>query len=607
MPPPPLTFIDIPHIVDAVFEHISFKELYHCVFVSRAWHNTLIPRLWKDVASFRPVPDPNAKPPASWQIKDVKIIYEYCFQTPESLAALSKYAHHMRGLTCRGYDILPALLKAGISNLLELNFIIAERPPSTTLNFRHRPRLTPDLDGALLLKLVAANPALHALSVENIILYDKREGQALAEFVEALDAFPRINCFYLGGNFLARSWELKTFLLTVLERRLQRIDSSRVKTLEIKHACRFTRSKRGLSSLVGVRHPRSWPGGRWENEKHQLGSPGKSLAVIEHDGMLVVCAPAVVYPMVMTSILRQFPQIQRFYHHDLWNVSSQVFLELPESCRQLKEIDLYLGGVQGKELARLLSDPRVHLSSVHLHAIEMNTFTTGLHPFLFQVVPHFLCDALVTVTLSCSIVALSSALEILAVCSNLHTLSAHHLKVDGSEPEELPIWASTHLRVLNLGLFLKGGQLSDGRNRSQDLPASKAAAARIALQIMGQIGRQTYLQELHLLFNDYYYYNRSVFLELALECPNGNGLEQLGSLSRLEKFSVTGLLHSVGATEIAWMKEYWPRLKSISLPVFVPGTSIPAKHLECKQYMPDYSPWYSNLNVILSNANLRRE
>ncbi|KAF9394082.1 hypothetical protein CPC16_000193 [Podila verticillata] len=81
--------------------------------------------------------------------------------------------------------------------------------------FRHRYRSTPDLDVALLLKLATANSVFHALSVENIMLLDKREAQALVKFGEALDALPRIDCLYLGGNFFFRGWELKVFLLTI--------------------------------------------------------------------------------------------------------------------------------------------------------------------------------------------------------------------------------------------------------------------------------------------------------------------------------------------------------------------------------------------------------
>ncbi|KAI9234133.1 MAG: hypothetical protein BYD32DRAFT_472367 [Podila humilis] len=47
------------------------------------------------------------------------------------------------------------------------------------------------------------------------MLHDKREAQALVKFGEALDALPRIDCLYLGGNFFVRGWELKVFLLTI--------------------------------------------------------------------------------------------------------------------------------------------------------------------------------------------------------------------------------------------------------------------------------------------------------------------------------------------------------------------------------------------------------
>lgn len=106
-----LSIMDIPHIVDSIFDLLPFADLYRCVFVSHAWHNALIARLWQDVVTFRPVPDPTFK---------VKATLEYCFQTPDSRAALSKHAHHVRALTCRGDAILSVLIEAGVIALSNL-------------------------------------------------------------------------------------------------------------------------------------------------------------------------------------------------------------------------------------------------------------------------------------------------------------------------------------------------------------------------------------------------------------------------------------------------------------------------------------------------------
>ncbi|KAF9288919.1 hypothetical protein BGZ74_000818, partial [Mortierella antarctica] len=46
---------------------------------------------------------------------------------PESLPALQKYARHIHAVTCKGARSLLALLEAGCSNLLEVNFVSEEK------------------------------------------------------------------------------------------------------------------------------------------------------------------------------------------------------------------------------------------------------------------------------------------------------------------------------------------------------------------------------------------------------------------------------------------------------------------------------------------------
>ncbi|KAG0019755.1 hypothetical protein BGZ82_011800 [Podila clonocystis] len=588
-PPPTLCPFDIPHIFDAIFENLPFADLHRCIFVDRSWHYALIPRLWQDVITFRP------------DTVDHKtgLPYRNCFDTFESVAALHKHARYIRVLTCRGYATLTLLIIAGISDLVELNFIVNENPevppgvfslrPSEIQAYRQQMRIhaTPYLDLGGLLKVIGANPALRTLSVVNVRLYDRIECKALVEFVAALDEFPRITCLYLGGRFANRNENNDPSLAEVFKRRLDLTNAGEIKKLD------FNRSGLGLASLAPVTNARSWPG-RSSGWKTYLPSPHyDSLAVVEHDGTLLVRVPQVMESRGATlSILRRFPQLR---HLNLGYHDSLTFQELPWRCRNLQEIDFKLDWVPGEALERFLGDPRVQLSSVKLDEIE-NEHYAALRPFLLQTAPHFLRDALVKVTLTSKSVPMSSVFEILAICSHLEALSVPNAVVSGSEPEAPRVWASQCLQVLHLGLFLKGGQLNLGtRNNPHDLPASNAAAQRIAPVLMQQIGKQEDLRDLHLLLNDYHFYNRSVFLELAL--GPANGLGQLAGLSRLEKFAITGLLHRVGATEIAWMKQHWPRLRMIMLPVLEPGQSVHARSSRCKALLPDYTPWYPQLEV----------
>lgn len=188
---------------------------------------------------------------------------------------------------------------------------------------------------------------------------------------------------------------------------------------------------------------------------------------------------------------------------------------------------------------------------------------------------------------------MSSLLELLASCPNLHTLSAW-TTVDGSVPEESPVWAS-QLRLLSLGLYLEGNRNLNGHMNEQNLAISTAAALKLAPSFMHQLGQQTRLLRLRLMFTAGRYYSTSPFLELSVD--GVHGLEQLARLSRLRELTITGFLHNVGPTEIAWMAQHWPGLRSIELPVISPDTLDTAQAPEHESFLPDYTPWFPKLLV----------
>ena len=75
--------------------------------------------------------------------------------------------------------------------------------------------------------------------------------------------------------------------------------------------------------------------------------------------------------------------------------------------------------------------------------------------------------------------------------------------------------------------------------------------------------------DLELRLNDFTMIDDSPFLQMKVGPENG--LDQLGRLRRLESLVSSELLHDVGAAEIAWMSEHWPRLRTIELPVIGPS------------------------------------
>lgn len=229
-------------------------------------------------------------------------------------------------------------------------------------------------------------------------------------------------------------------------------------------------------------------------------------------------------------MLKWLPGLKSFGTNYFWNCSAQVLQELPISCSQLKDISLSLSGVEGKDLARYLGHANLRLSSVRLQNIGERLYASGIRPLLLQPRSHFLCNALVVVKTTYGF-PMSSVLEVLAQCPNLHTLEVPNVLISGSEPEVIPFWASQKFRVLHLGFCLK-----------------------------------------------------------EIEADTSTRSTQLSELPRLERFAINGLINSVGDTEVSWMAEHWPRLRSIRLPA-----ANPAEGEEVQK--PDYKKWFPSLVV----------
>ncbi|KAG0328421.1 hypothetical protein BG000_000502 [Podila horticola] len=563
MTPPPLTFLDIPHIVDSIFDHLPFPDLYRCVFVSHAWHNALIPRLWQDVVSFRRI-----------QSTTIQTAYRNCFLTPESRISLSKYAHYIRALTCRGNTLLPLFLKVGLSSLTELAYIIEPTGHQTTSRYR-----IPDVDLGQLFELIKANPMLHSLSIKITdmdIRIEPHLRRPLDEFVETLSTFPSITNLYLGRLYFFQGEEQERTVLALLEQRLAKVDISRVTRLQ------FTSLTLAETNTVVPTLRR-----RWENETGLYSAKWNSLAVAQHAGTLQICMPSVFYSTMTVSMLRRLPGLQGFSTNYLWNFGAEVLQELPVICTQLKDISLNLSGVEGVDLARYLSHPHVHLSTVRLQDIGANVYASGVRPLLLQPTPHFLRNALVVVKTTNGF-PMSSVLEILAQCPNLHTLEVYNGLINGFEPDVTPVWASQQLRVLQLGFYLHGG-LGNTYITKEHLAVSAASAARIAPSLMAQLGQQRHLRNLHLSFSRFLVDGVAPFL--ALSSDSANGLQQLNELSRLERFVIYGLTNSMGDSEAAWMAEHWPRLQSIRLP----AEASPPGGDQVQQ--PNYKKWFPDLVI----------
>lgn len=468
---------------------------------------------------------------------------------------MTKYAHHIRFLTC-GNELFHVRYDCILYRLVEIHYVAKVFPTSAFFS-SHWAHATRHLDLGPLVILMAANPSLRSVSVENINVGNVWACPHLFKFTEFLKRFPSITCVYLDGNLLDMDTKYhRTYDSTVdvLQTLLARVNSSRVKKLVFKHGKDLMRSNRGRSLSIRAGEVAG-------------GDESNSVAVVEQDGVLQVCVPAPTFTWCM-QIVSWYSTVEHLHAGSLWLTKQEALQVLSVNNPHLRTIDLQISLHKQYELAWLLSDKRVPQSSLSLRGIERSMFTDVMRPLLLQPTPHFLRNALVMVSINPGTSITSSLLlEILAVCSNLHTLEADYIWIDGTEPERSPVWASRRLRVFYLNMVFEGSGFNDRYSHQEKLHRATASAVRIAPTFMGQLKRQKDLQVLRLVDTHEWFW-RSIFVEMTLATPknkSSNGIQQLAELSRLEELAISRTLESIGPTELAWMAIHWRCLRSVQV------------------------------------------
>ncbi|KAG0037474.1 hypothetical protein BGZ82_002473 [Podila clonocystis] len=183
--------------------------------------------------------------------------YRHYVRTAPEQRALFEYLRFIRALTCRGSEILAVLVDTDCTNLVEVNFLVdktryATHHDSTSSNVIDQdPALNASPVGlANLTKLISRNLNLRAVSMEDFVIATEQDLQELRTFVDFLDEFPLISCFYLAGESLRKD-ELKVPLKAIWDQRLAAIDRSKIQSLRIKQPGGMSRSRRGLPSPTG--------------------------------------------------------------------------------------------------------------------------------------------------------------------------------------------------------------------------------------------------------------------------------------------------------------------------------------------------------------------
>lgn len=165
---------NFPHIVHAIMETFHFSDLRNCALVNHAWNDAISLVLYLDVLTYRNINT------TVWGVRPNTVSR---LSTPTGLHALRKNAHHVRAITCKGPDCFQGILEAGIYNLLEINFV--SRMQDQVLEFE------------LLTRAVSQNSDLCAVSIEDLIVRSDVQFGQLKTFVEFLEDYPLITCFYL--------------------------------------------------------------------------------------------------------------------------------------------------------------------------------------------------------------------------------------------------------------------------------------------------------------------------------------------------------------------------------------------------------------------------
>lgn len=603
------SIFDLPHIVEAVAKTFTCEDLLSCILVSRAWHTTWIRILWSDVITY-----------GIFRTERGGRAYNFYFSTPEGQQALTKHAHHIRAVTCRFQRDLLILTLAGVSNLTEINYIAQELPRNPSE--RHRSAVV-ETGLSDLIHLIAQNPKLRAVSIENLgLLTADKPAEDLLALVTYLDTRPGITCFYLGGNATLDESRLD-LLRTILALRLDRIDNSKVESLILRDRQELMRYKRGPPSAAGG-SVHEWPTretpleklsltcecirslenplpGRWEYEwrKHQC--PMMGLAVLENKGILEVSLPYHIFSDSIKPLMNRYTDLRRLGTGMLSPLLVKHIIRLlPETNPGLQELNVSY--VQEQSLSTYLNDPRIHLSSLSVNNLlrDNDTKRPFLLPDVFTEPAHFFHAALVRLDLKGINTVMPQILQILGGSPQLQHLHAGEVHLTSNEPDSCGApWACSGLRGLRMQIHLfnvlfSGSEMS--YFEQQAMIADKAQT--MAGPFMQQVGNLVELRELEFRFNSPMENAASPFLALSVEADNG--LKSLEKLNRLEQFVISGLEHQVGDKEVEWMASHWPRLRSIELPV-LDGRHDPdlAYPEGCEAYLPDYKRCFPRLKVVI--------
>lgn len=475
------------------------------------------------------------------------------------------HARFIRALTCQGFQSLGILFNSSCVNLVEINYVIDLSTGSP-----------PGLD--YLVDLMSVNPSLRASSIECVDLSDKiteSQFQGLLDFLDNTASITSVALVPMNLHSSKAQWE------TVWTRLCSRVDFSNIHSLCV-HTSGLSRSKRTLTgglpwpareTPISVKIPdkkfrRALPstGGRWENESRmqRFSVSWPCIAVLENNGCLELCSWVFGHWATLFSLLQRSPsglgagddgpeQLQKVADTTLGQTIRQIFPNL----RKLDLPPKFLSSLPQEQLLSTLAG---------LSTLSLSFGYPGINnpaPLLLS------AHSGTLLSLDCGLISTSDLLSIVTSCPNLQKLTAtvRHQLLGG--PEVSPPWICKNLRKLDIRLTYCEDEEEDDSHSSSALEREKDSARQLAPSLLRQIGTLSRLQDLSMDFSNEYRLEDSPYFQLSMD-PDYS-LPQFADLQQLKTFKVTGLMHSVGQTEVEWMRTNWPLLLSLEIPILSDG------------------------------------
>lgn len=474
--------LQIPHILNSVADPLSFSDLLSCILVSRQWHDLFIPILWTDTVTFRSTPTALW---GSWTFDDYS-------RSTHGQQALLKNAQHIRALTCYASHSLQILRSSNCVNLIEINCLLDSLDPS---------ELSTGLDN--LAELIALNPQLTAVSVESINLELEGAIDHLLRFLDFLDEHPAITSVYFDPGLSIRMPAAEHWKV-VWDRLISRVTAPSIHSVRVQsHTSRSKRALNDRRSWIARESPikvkiadnelrrerRDPVGGRWESEyRYPMPLDNNSMAVMEHNGHLMLDWPQFVSSTEYAAALTRFPEIQTL-SIDILHFS------LPELLRAVQKM---LSGFISLDLRNYQADQEPvdnlldNLSGLTSLSLDLHNAT---QPDWRIISRHYS----VMTSLSLSTVPVIQFYGIVSGCPVLQELSISWLEIEESASEATVRWIcplrKLHLHIVD-GVDMDYSDTED--EIAVKIEQAKLTAEKVAPLFMKQLGMQTMLRDLRL-------------------------------------------------------------------------------------------------------------